>query len=281
MTQGPTHQESMLYPRPAQPGTEPVELNVQEPHIARVYDYWLGGKDNFAADRAVAEQVIATGNPVTENVRANRAFLGRAVRHLSEEAGIRQFLDIGTGLPSANNTHEVAQRAAPHSRVVYVDNDPIVLVHARALLASDPQGVTAYVHADARNTGLILQEAALTLDFSRPIGVMMVGLMHCIPDEDDPAGLVATVMGAVPSGSYLTLSQPAIDINGQKMSGTAAVMNKLMPQRITYRTHDQVARFFAGLELVEPGLVSAPHWRPDPGADPTPRSVWAGMGRKA
>jgi hypothetical protein len=269
MTQGPTHQESMLYPRPAQPGTEPVELNVQEPHIARVYDYWLGGKDNFAADRAVAEQVIATGNPVTENVRA------------SEEAGIRQFLDIGTGLPSANNTHEVAQRAAPHSRVVYVDNDPIVLVHARALLASDPQGVTAYVHADARNTGLILQEAALTLDFSRPIGVMMVGLMHCIPDEDDPAGLVATVMGAVPSGSYLTLSQPAIDINGQKMSGTAAVMNKLMPQRITYRTHDQVARFFAGLELVEPGLVSAPHWRPDPGADPTPRSVWAGMGRKA
>jgi hypothetical protein len=281
MTQGPTHPKPNLFARPAQPGTAPVELNVHEPHIARVYDYWLGGKDNFAADRDVAEQVIATGNPVTENVRANRAFLGRAVRYLAEEAGIRQFLDIGTGLPSANNTHEVAQRIAPSSRIVYVDNDPIVLVHARALLASHPDGATSYVHADARDTERILEQAVETLDFSQPVGLMMVGLMHCIPDADDPEGLVNTFLDAVPSGSYLTLSQPAADINTKMMSGTAAIMNRLMPQKLTYRTQEQVARFFAGVELVEPGLVSAAHWRPEPGADPTPRSVWAGMGRKA
>ena len=255
-------------------------LDTGVPHIARVYDYWLGGKDNFAADREVAELIIAAGNVVTENVRANRAFLGRAVRFLAAEAGIRQFLDIGTGLPSADNTHEVAQRIAPESRIVYVDNDPIVLAHARALLTSSPEGVTAYIHADARDTGRVLAEASKTLDLSRPVGVIMLGLMHCIPDEDDPAGLVGEVMAAVPSGSYLALSQPASDIYVEVMARHAEIMRELMPQKITYRPHEQVAHFLDGLELLEPGLVSAPHWRPLPDADPTVRSVWAGIGRK-
>ena len=257
-----------------------TRLDTGVPHIARVYDYWLGGKDNFAADREVAELIMAAGNVVTENVRANRAFLGRAVHFLAAEVGIRQFLDIGTGLPSADNTHEVAQRVAPESRIVYVDNDPIVLSHARALLTSHPDGVTAYIHADARDTGRVLAEAEKTLDFSRPVGVIMLGLMHCIPDEDDPAGLVAQVMAALPSGSHLALSQPASDIYVEVMAKHAKVMRELMPQKITYRPHEQVARFLDGLELLEPGLVSAPHWRPAPDADPTVRSVWAGVARK-
>jgi hypothetical protein len=159
---------------------EPVEINTGIAHIARVYDYWLGGKDNYAADREAAEEVIAAFPGIGVSVRAQRAFLGRAVHHLAAEAGIRQFLDIGTGLPSANNTHEVAQLAAPDSRVVYVDNDPIVLAHARALLASGLQGANAYIDADLRDTGRIFQEAAATLDFSKPVAVMLVGILHCI-----------------------------------------------------------------------------------------------------
>ena len=271
MTQDPTT------PEPSARET----LDTGVPHIARVYDYWLGGKDNYAADREVAEQVLATGNTATLNVRANRAFLGRAVRYLTAERGIRQFLDLGTGLPSANNTHEVAQRIAPESRIVYTDNDPIVLVHARALLTSHPAGATTYIHADVREPAKILLEARDTLDFEQPIAVMMIGLMHCIPDEDDPAGLAAQVLDALPSGSFLALSQPALDINGAAMARAGHVMDKLMPNKITYRTQEQVTRFFAGTELVEPGVVSAPQWRPDEGADTTTRAVWAGVGRKA
>jgi hypothetical protein len=273
MTQGST------YPEPL--GREPGRLDTGVPHIARVYDYWLGGKDNYAVDREVAERIIATGNPVTHNARANRAFLGRAVRHLTAEVGIRQFLDLGTGLPSADNTHEVAQRIAPESRIVYTDNDPIVLVHARALLTGSALGSTTYIHADVRDIERILDEARQTLDFSRPVGVIMAGLMHCVPDEDDPAGIVAKVLAAVPSGSHLALSQPAADINANGMARAASVMDQLMPVKITYRTQDQVTRFFDGTELLEPGLVPASLWRPDPGADTTPRSVWAGVGRKA
>jgi hypothetical protein len=272
MTQGST------YPEPL--GREQGQLDTDVPHIARVYDYWLGGKDNFAADREVAEKVIATGNPVTHNVRANRAFLGRAVHYLAAEAGIRQFLDLGTGLPSADNTHEVAQRVAPQSRIVYTDNDPIVLVHARALLTGSPAGATTYIHADVRDIGRILEQARETLDFDQPIAVIMAGLMHCIPDEDDPAGIVATALADLVPGSYLALSQPAADINATAMARTGAVMDQLMPVKITYRTQEQVARFFKGTELLAPGLVSAPLWRPAPGADTSPRSVWAGVGRK-
>jgi S-adenosyl methyltransferase len=272
MTQGST------YPEPL--GREQGQLDTGVPHIARVYDFWLGGKDNYAVDREVAERIIATGNPVIANARANRAFLGRAVRHLTADQGIRQFLDLGTGLPSADNTHEVAQRIAPEARIVYTDNDPIVLVHARALLSGTAVGSTTYIHADVRDIERILEEARQSLDFSRPVGVIMAGLMHCIPDEDDPAGIVATALAGLSSGSYLALSQPAADINATGMARAATVMDQLMPVKITYRTQEQVARFFEGTELLDPGLVPASQWRPDPGADTAPRSVWAGVGRK-
>jgi hypothetical protein len=249
------------------------------PHIARVYNYWLGGKDHFAADRELAEKFIAADPKVIAGVRANRAFLGRAVHFLAAEAGIRQFLDIGTGIPTANNTHEVAQRAAPDSRVVYVDNDPIVLAHARALLTSDPPGATDYIDADLRNTGAILAQAARTLDFSRPVAVMLVGILQCIPDEDDPRQIVAALMDAVPPGSYLAISHPAADVYAQARAG-AALLNEGLSSPIIFRTRAAVARFFGCLELVEPGLVSISQWRSGAGADASPLANWAGVARK-
>jgi hypothetical protein len=249
-------------------------------HIARVYDYWLGGKDNFAADRKLAEQFKTADPAVIAGVRSNRAFLGRAVHFLAADAGIRQFLDIGTGIPTSNNTHEVAQRAAPASRVVYVDNDPIVLLHARALLTSDPQGATAYVEADARDTALIVREAAATLDLTRPVALMMVGLLHCIPDSDDPGGMVAALLDALPAGSYLVISHPASDIHAEAMAKGATLMNRSMAGQITFRPRAEVLGFFDGLDLVEPGLVSTTQWRPGPGADTRPLPGWAGVALK-
>jgi SAM-dependent methyltransferase len=257
----------------------PALFDTSVPHIARVYNYWLGGKDHFAADRELAEKFIAADPKVIAGVRANRAFLGRAVHFLAAEAGIRQFLDIGTGIPTANNTHEVAQHAAPDSRVVYVDNDPIVLAHARALLTSDPPGATDYIDADLRNTGAILAQAARTLDFGRPVAVMLVGILQCIPDEDDPRGIVAALIDAVPPGSYLAISHPAADVYPQAQEG-AALLNEGLSSPIVFRTRAAVARFFGGLELVEPGLVSISQWRPRAGADTTPLANWAGVARK-
>ena len=186
--------------------------------MARVYDFWLGGKDNFAADRAVAEQVAAAYPDIRIAVRAQRAFLARAVRFLVTQAGIRQFLDIGTGLPSADNTHQVAQAAAPESRVVYVDNDPIVLSHARALLTSSPEGATAYIDADLRDTGPILQRAAAVLDFGQPVAVMLLGILQGIPDQEEPGAIIARLMDAVPSGSYLALTQIAGDVAADEVA---------------------------------------------------------------
>ena len=239
---------------------EPVEINTGIAHIARVYDYWLGGKDNYAADREAAEEVIAAFPGIGVSVRAQRAFLGRAVHHLAAEAGIRQFLDIGTGLPSANNTHEVAQLAAPDSRVVYVDNDPIVLAHARALLASGLQGANAYIDADLRDTGRIFQEAAATLDFSKPVAVVLVGILHCIPDGNDPHGIVAEVLGAVPSGSYVVVAHPVSDVNTGQMTDAATRLNRLMAEQVTLRARAEVYRFFEGLDMVEAGLVQVDRW---------------------
>jgi len=266
--------------RPDSLGTA-VPFDTSLPHIARVYDYWLGGKDNFAADRELAEKFMRADPSVIAGVRSNRAFLGRAVHYLVAEAGIRQFLDIGTGIPTSNNTHEVAQRADPSARVVYVDNDPIVLTHARALLASDPAGVTAYVDADLRDTGAILAAAARTLDFAQPIAVMLIGVLHCIPDEDYPGQIVAALMRAVAPGSYLALSHPAADIHAEEMAAGAAMMNRSMAGSITFRTRPQVATFFDGLDLVEPGLVSTPQWRPGAGVSPRPLPGWVGVARKA
>ena len=264
-----------------EPGAAAPGLDTGVPHIARVYDYWLGGKDNFAADREAAEQVMATAPHVLASVRAQRAFLARAVHYLAAEAGIRQFLDIGTGLPSAGNTHEVAQRVAPESRVMYVDNDPIVLAHARALLTSGPAGETAYVDADLRDTGRVLAEAAGVLDFGQPIALMLLGVLHCIPDADDPHGTVTQLLAAVPSGSYLTVAHPASDIAAAQMARSSRDYNERAAAPVTMRTHAEVSRFFAGLDMVEPGLVQLHRWRPGAG-DLTDGDLanYGGLGRK-
>ena len=250
------------------------------PHIARVYNYWLGGKDHFAADRELAERFIKADPEVIAGVRANRAFLGRAVHFLAAKARIRQFLDIGTGIPTANNTHEVAQRAAPDSRVVYVNNDPIVLAHARALLTSDPDGATDYIDADLRNTGTILAQAARTLDLARPVAVMLVGILQCIPDEDEPRAIVAALMDGVPPGSYLAISHPAADVHAEARAG-AALLSEGLASPVTFRSRAAIARFFGGLELVEPGLVSTSQWRSGASAGTRPLANWAGVARKA
>ena len=269
--------------RSASSGGEPDAFDTSVAHIARVYNFWLGGRDNYAADREAAEQVINAYPTILASVRAQRAFLGRAVRYLVTEAGIRQFLDIGTGLPSADNTHEVAQRAAPESRVVYVDSDPIVLAHARALLTSSPQGATHYVDADLRDTGKVCEQAAEILDFGAPLAILLIGVLHCIPDADDPAGIVAALAGAMPPGSYLAIAHPASDIHTSQVSTAANRINPLMAEPVTLRTHDRVGRFFAGLDLVEPGLVQLHRWRPGPGG-PVPDgdiANYGGIGRKA
>jgi hypothetical protein len=241
----------------------PTGIDTSVAHPARVYDYWLGGKDNYAPDRAAAEQVIAVRPSIRFDIRANRAFLGRAVRHLAGEGGIGQFLDIGTGIPAAGNTHEVAQAVTPECRIVYVDNDPIVLAHARALLTGSPQGATAYIDADLRDPEGILETAARTLDFDRPVAVVLVGIMHLISDEEDPYGIVARLLAAVPSGSYLVLSHPAKDINAEVVAEGARRYNQTVSTAQTRRTYDETLRFFNGLELVEPGVVQCHRWRPD------------------
>ncbi|HEU5160104.1 MAG TPA: SAM-dependent methyltransferase [Streptosporangiaceae bacterium] len=258
----------------------PVELNTSVPHIARIYDYWLGGKDNFAVDREAAERALAIMPNLAGKARANRAFLGRAVHHLAAEAGIRQFLDIGTGLPAADNTHEVAQRVAPDSRIVYVDNDPVVLVHAQAMLTGTREGATAYIDADARNIDEIVDRAAATLDFSRPVAVMLVAILHCIPDEDEPLRIVTALREAVPPGSHLVLSHPTMDLDPQGMAEVAATLNRVMPTKVTYRSYAQVERFFDGWEPLEPGIVPAASWRPRHPHSIEPKAMWAGVARK-
>jgi SAM-dependent methyltransferase len=259
---------------------ESVDFDTSVAHIARVYDYWLGGKDNFAADREAGDEALQAYPDLVSSVRANRAFLARGVHYLAE-AGIRQFLDIGTGIPSANNTHEVAQRGAPGSRVVYVDNDPIVLAHARALLVGDPAGATDFLDADLRDTAQILEHAAGVLDFSRPVAVMLVAVLHLIGPDDDPYGIVGQLMAAVPPGSYLLLSHVASDIEPEKMAEMGKRLNRLLAQRGWYRSQPEVAGFFAGLELVPPGLVPVQQWRPDSEVEAARRSaMWGGIAQK-
>jgi len=259
----------------------PLEIDTSVAHVARVYDYWLGGKDNFAADRVAGEQAIQAYPDIVYSVRANRAFLARTVRYLAGEAGIRQFLDIGTGIPTANNTHEVAQDVAPGSNVVYVDNDPVVLTHARALLTSGQQGHTNYIDADLRDTGRILAEAAQTLDFSRPVAIMLMAILQHIDEAEDPYAIVDSLLAAVPPGSYLAISHPAADIETEAMAQMAERLNKLMAEKVTFRNRAQVALFFDGLELVEPGLVRVQQWRPVSEIEAkSPAALWGGVGRK-
>jgi S-adenosyl methyltransferase len=266
----------------AGPADPLVQIDTTVAHPARVYDYWLGGTDNFPADREAAERVLAVTPGLRERVRANREFLARAVRYLAAEAGIRQFLDIGTGIPAANNTHQVAQAVAPDCRVVYVDNDPIVLTHARALLASDPAGATQYIQGDIRDAGPILDAAAGTIDFTQPTALMLLGLLHLIQDAEDPYRIVAGLMGALPPGSYLAISHPARDINPAAQAEAQKRYNERVSTPQTLRTRGEVARFFAGLDLVPPGLVYVHTWRPDPGdiVPPGGASAHGGVARK-
>jgi trans-aconitate methyltransferase len=258
-----------------------TEIDTTVAHPARVYDYWLGGKDNFAADREAAERVLAVTPELRFRVRANRAFLARAVRFLAGEAGIRQFLDIGTGIPAADNTHQVAQTVAPDARIVYVDNDPIVLAHARALLASGPDGTTQYVHGDVRKPASILEAATQTLDFSQPIALMLLGILHLVQDSEDPYRIVAELMAALPPGSYLAISHPASDTHPAQAEAQKRYNERVSTPQ-TLRTRDEVAPFFTGLDLVPPGLVYVHTWRPDPGdtAPPGVTSAYGGVAVK-
>jgi hypothetical protein len=252
--------------------------------VARVYDYWLSGKDNFAADRVAGDDTIAAFPGIRLSAQANRAFLRRTVHYLANAEGIRQFLDIGTGLPAANNTHEISQAAAPESKIVYVDNDPLVLAHARALLTSRPEGVTAYLDADLRDTDTILEQAAKTLDFTRPVGIILLAILHYIPDLAEARQIVSRLMGAVPAGSFLVISHAGTDLLPDDVAAFEKSLNAHLPaeNRHVARTHDVVTGFFDGLQLVEPGLVRVSDWRPDsPEETATPTILWGGVGRKS
>jgi S-adenosyl methyltransferase len=253
-------------------------------HSARVWNYWLGGKDNYPVDREVGDKVAQMYPDIVQLARAARGFLTRAVLYLAGEAGIRQFLDVGTGLPTVNNTHEVAQSIAPESRVVYADNDPLVLAHARALLTSSPEGVTGYIDADLRDPGKILQQAARTLDFTEPIAITLIAILHHITDYDEARSIVNRLMEAVPSGSYLVISHSTNVIHGAASDEAVARWNKFGKPPVILRSPGQIARFFDGLELLEPGIVSTPRWRPNVadigGSVPREVDQFCGVGRK-
>jgi len=256
-------------------------IDTSKAHPARVYDYWLGGKDNFAADREAGELALQAYPQLAQAVRANRKFLARAVQYLTREAGVTQFLDLGTGIPAADNTHQVAQREAPQSRVVYVDNDPVVLLHASALLRSCSPGVCDYIEADLRDPAGILDRAARTLDFTQPVALMLLAIMQFIPDEENPVGLVSTLLKGLPSGSYLVLSHPTDDFNPNEQGESIRRYNERVTDPATLRDREGTTRFFAGLELLEPGVVGVSQWRPD--SDLTaamPSSMWCGVARK-
>ncbi|MEU2586409.1 SAM-dependent methyltransferase [Streptomyces avermitilis] len=248
-------------------------LNTGVAHNARVWNYWIGGKDNYQVDQEVGEQVAAMFPVIRDVARADRAFLGRAVRHLTAECGMRQFMDIGTGLPTLDNTHEIAQRIAPDARIVYVDNDPTVLVHARALLRSTPEGATDYIDADAHDPETIIRGAAATLDFGRPVAVMMLGILNFVLDTARAQDIVRRIMAAVPSGSHLVLTHPTTDA-GLGGEGNVAAMrfwNDNATPPITARSREEVTAFFDGLDLITPGIVSCSQWRSDSTAEVLPQ----------
>ena len=258
-------------------------LDTGTAHVARVYDYWLGGKDNFAADRRYGDDLERRVPSIRIAARMNRLFLGRAVRFLTAEAGVRQFLDVGTGLPTANNTHQVAQAIAPESRVVYTDNDPMVLTHARALLTSSPGGRTAYIDADLRNPGTVLgaKELTDTLDLGQPVAVMLLAVLHLVPDDAVAYSTVDALVKAAPSGSYLVISHATGDFWPREQVDAANATNKAHNVDFRFRSHAEVSRFFTGLDLVEPGIVPVAEWRPDggPTAERTDSNIWAGVAR--
>ena len=268
---------------PGDPALPPPEFNTGVAHPARVYNYWLGGNVNYASDRDLGDAVIAVVPSIPTAVRANRAFLSRAVRYLSQEAGIRQFLDIGTGIPAVANVHEVAQSVAPDSRVLYVDNDPIVLAYAHSLMTSHPAGATAFIQADLRDPHQILAapELRATLDLGKPVALMLIAVLHFLTEPEAPLSIVAELTDALPSGSYLTISHLTADFDPEE---AAACEEAGQRSGITYvpRTRAQLAEFFAGLDLVDPGVAPVLTWRPDGNQpeDPAAVRMYAAMARK-
>jgi S-adenosyl methyltransferase len=267
-------------PPPDQQRPPPVDASVA--HSARFWDYLLGGKNNYPVDREVGEQVLARDPNLRETARAGRGFLIRAVRHLIGEAGVRQLLDIGTGLPAVSNTHEVAQASAPESRIVYVDNDPLVLAHARALLTSTPQGATAYIDADIRQPDMILMQAAQTLDLSQPVGLMLLGVVNHVIDCDEAHAVVGRLLDALSSGSYLIMSHPTAEVRGEAVEESVRLWNSTGAAPVRTRSRHQLITFFNRLELLEPGVVSCSRWRPEPSDLGVPAEVhyYCGVGRK-
>lgn len=259
-----------------------TRIDTSVPHPARVYDYLLGGKDNFEADRRAAEAGIAAFPQTAQSARAARAFLARVVRFLAAEAGIRQFLDIGTGLPSGENVHEVAQAIEPDSRIVYTDNDPIVLLHAEVLLRSAPEGVTAYLDGDLREPEKILRDAAETLDFGKPVAVLLLGILHLIQDDATARRIIDVLLDAVPPGSYLAICHLASDIYPEMMANFARNVNEHQAHNpLVLRDRAHVASFFEGLDLVEPGVVQVSKWRPGSELEAAaPAALWGGLARK-
>ncbi|KZM68513.1 SAM-dependent methyltransferase [Nocardia terpenica] len=263
------------------------QLNQDKPHSARMYDYWLGGRDNYQCDREAAAAVEKVFPHSAETARINRDFMKRAIEHLARDRGVSQFLDIGTGIPTEPNPHQVAQTYRPHARVVYVDNDPIVLAHARALLTGSEEGHTAYVHADATDTAAILGSTELreALDLSQPVAVSLLALLHFLPDDRNPHRMVTALMNAVPAGSFLVISHATSDFRPDQLEAAAEVYRRHgMDAQI--RTYDEIAAFFTGLELIEPGIVPPHRWHPDlTGGEPLPGTdervcFYAGIGRK-
>ncbi|MGH3279764.1 MAG: SAM-dependent methyltransferase [Trebonia sp.] len=269
---------------PSTDAEAPPKIDTSVAHSARIYDYILGGKDNFDADRKAAEAAIEHNPGMAVAMRANRAVMRRMTAYLAGEADIRQFLDIGTGLPTSPNMHEIAQRIAPESRVVYVDNDPIVLAHARALLTSSPEGACAYIAADAREPEKILADPKLngTLDLSKPVALMLFGIMHFLPDSDDPYGIVARLLAALPSGSYLAIQHPTADFYQPGTGAQGAYRGAGIP--FQYRAREEFARFLDGMELIEPGITAMSEWRPEieqgPQPDRSTAGAYAALARK-
>ncbi|MEW2553634.1 SAM-dependent methyltransferase [Streptomyces zhihengii] len=260
-----------------------ARIDTTRPHTARIWNYWTGGKDNYAVDQEAGDRIRALHPGIGDYALADRRFLGRAVRHLAADVGIRQFLDVGTGLPRADNTHEVAQRITPDARVVYVDNDPLVLVHARALLTGTAEGRTDYLDADLRDTDTILEQAAGTLDFSEPVALMLLGVVIFVEDDEESRAVVRRLLDALPTGSHLVLSHTITSPAMPDVDAAVAFWNENGTPRLTQRTPDEVARYFDGLELLEPGVVSCNRWRPD-AADltaPAEVAMYGGVGRKA
>jgi O-methyltransferase involved in polyketide biosynthesis len=266
---------------PSAPGDPLARFDPTRPHSARVWNYWLGGKDNYEADREVGEQVRAQFPGIVDVARHSRGFLGRAGRYLAGEAGIRQFLDIGTGLPTVDNTHEVAQRVAPASRIVYVDNDPLVLAHAQALLTSTPEGACAYLDADVRDPDRILAQAATTLDFTRPTALMMLGILGNVADYQQARAIVKRLVDAVPSGSYLVVNDGSAAVSSEAVTESAQTRAEAGDPYYV-RSPQEIAAYLDGLQLLQPGVVSVSRWRPEaaPWGEPEEVAAFCGIARK-